>query len=95
MDTYNWLTQQADRVAVPRGAAGETRGAAAVVRQLAGRTRFAQPVLVDGAVGIVVAPRGHLVLLLHLMIRGGKIVEIEAIADPAQLHQVRLAVLSD
>ena len=86
---------RADRVAVSRGAAGETRGAAAVVRQLAGRTRFAQPVLVDGAVGVVVAPRGHLVLLLHLTIRGGKIVEIEAVADPAHLHQVRLAIPDD
>lgn len=83
---------RADRVAVSRGAAGETRGAAAVVRQLAGRTRFAQPVLVDGAMGIVVAPRGHLVLLLHLTIRHGKIAKIEAIAEPAHLRRVHLAI---
>ncbi len=86
---------RADRIAVSRGAAGETRGAAAVARQLAGRTRFARPVLVDGAVGVVVAPRGRLVLLLRLVIRGGKIAEIEAVADPAHLRQVRLAILDD
>jgi RNA polymerase sigma factor (sigma-70 family) len=88
---------RADRVAVSAGAAGEIRGAASVARQLAGRTRlgtrFARPVLVDGTVGLVVAPRGRLVLLLRLTIRGGKIAEIEAVADPAHLHQVRLAVL--
>jgi RNA polymerase sigma-70 factor (ECF subfamily) len=90
---------RADHVAVSRGAAGETCGAAAVARQLAGPTRFgtqfARPVLVDGTVGLVVAPRGHLVLLLRLTIRGGKIAEIEALADPAHLRQARLAVLDD
>jgi len=43
----------------------------------------------------VVAPRGRLLLLLRLMIKGGKIVEIEVVADPAHLHQVRLAVPDD
>ncbi len=86
---------RADRVAVSRGAAGEIRGVASVARQLAGRTRFARLVLVDGAVGLVVAPRGRLVLLLRLTIRHGKIAEIEAVADPAHLHQLRLAVLPD
>lgn len=86
---------RADRVAVSRGAAGEIRGAAAVVNQLAGRTQFARPVLVDGTVGIVVAPRGRLVLLLRLTIRGSKIAEIEAVADPAHLHQMHLAALDD
>ena len=47
--------------------------------------------LVDGKVGLVVAQRGRLLLLLRLVIRGGKIAEIEAVADPARLHQVRLA----
>ena len=90
---------RADRVAVSRGAAGgvagEIRGAAAVARLLTGRirlgARFARLVLVDGTVGLVVAPRGRLLLLLRLVIRGGKIAEIEAIADPAHLHQLRLS----
>lgn len=95
---------RADRVAVSRGAAGgvagEIRGAAAVAKLFTtGRTRFgtrfARPVLVDGTVGVVVAPRGRLLLLVRLMIRGGKIAEIEAVADPAHLHQVRLAAPDD
>jgi RNA polymerase sigma factor (sigma-70 family) len=95
---------RADRVAVSRGVAGgvagEIRGAAAVARLLTGRairlgTRFARPVLLDGTVGVVVAPRGRLLLLVRLVIRGGKIAEIEAVADSAHLHQVRLAVPDD
>jgi RNA polymerase sigma factor (sigma-70 family) len=89
---------RADRVAVSRGAAGEIRGAVAVAQQIIGRlrwTRFAQPVLVDGTVGLVVAPRGHLALLVRLTIKGDKIAAIDTLADPAHLHQVRLAVLDD
>jgi Sigma-70, region 4 len=87
---------RADRAAVSRGAARDIRGAQAVARaarHLLGRTPFAQPVLVDGAVGIVMAPRGWLLLLLRLTIRHGKIVAIDAVADPAHLHQLRLAIL--
>ena len=95
---------RADRVAVSRGAAGgvagEIRGAAAVARLLTtGRVRFgirfARTALVDGTVGVVVAPRGRLLFLVRLVIRGGKIAEIEAVADPAHLHQVRLAAPDD
>jgi RNA polymerase sigma factor (sigma-70 family) len=90
---------RADRVAVSRGVTGKIRGAASVARLLTGRTRldtrFARLVLMDGSVGLVIAPSGRLLLLLRLTIRDGKIVEIEAVADPASLHRVRLAVLSD
>lgn len=87
---------RADRVAVSRGWAEEIHGASFVSRMLTGRTRlgirFARPVLVDGTGGVVVAPRGRLVLLLRLTMKGDKIAEIEAVADPAHLQQVRLAV---
>jgi RNA polymerase sigma factor (sigma-70 family) len=95
------IVVRSDRAAVSRGAAREIRGAQAVARvaraarHLLGHTRFAQPVLVDGAVGIVVAPRGGLRFLLRLTIRHGKIVAIDTVADPAHLHQLRLAVLPD
>jgi hypothetical protein len=86
---------RADRAAVSRGAAGESRGAVAVARQIAGRVQGVRPVLVNGAVGLVVAPRGRLVLLLRLTIRHGRIVAIDAVADPTHLHQLRLSVLDD
>src|SRR4051794_2212000 len=91
-----------DRAAVSRGAAQEIRGAQAVARAfrlLLGRTQLAQLVLVDGAVGIVIAdplsPRGWLLFLLRLTIRSGKIGAIDVVADPVHLHQLRLAVLPD
>src|SRR5947208_3429018 len=41
------------------------------------------------------ARHGRLFLVLSLTIRHGKIVEIDAVADPAHLRQLRLSVLDD
>lgn len=87
---------RADHVAVSRGVVREVCGAQAVARgarQLLERMPFAQPVLVDGTVGIVIAPRGRLLLLLRLTIRDGKIATVDAITDPEHLRQLHLAVL--
>ena len=59
------------------------------------RVRFTQPALVNGAVGLVMAPRGRLFLVLGFTITDGKITEIDVIADPDRLRQVDLAVLDD
>jgi RNA polymerase sigma-70 factor (ECF subfamily) len=85
-----------DRAAVPSGAATEFRGAAVVAKRAAkGGARAAQPALVNGAVGVVVAPRGRLMMVLGFTIARGRIVEIDAIADPERLRQLGLAVLTD
>src|SRR5215213_3843165 len=87
---------RSDRGAVPAGASREVRGARAVARRAAKeRARAARPALVNGAVGVVVAPRGRLLMVLGFTIRGGKIVEIDAMADPARLRKLDLAVLDD
>jgi RNA polymerase sigma factor (sigma-70 family) len=86
---------RADRSLAHAGAAREVHGAAAVARQFAGRARAARPALVNGAVGAIVAPHGRLMMVLRLTITHGKIAAIEAIADPAQLGQLDLAVLDD
>jgi RNA polymerase sigma factor (sigma-70 family) len=87
---------RADPSAVPPGASREIRGAAAVAMRAAkGRARAAQPALVNGAVGVVVAPRGRLLMVLSFTIERGRIVEIDAIADPARLRQIDLTVLND
>jgi RNA polymerase sigma factor (sigma-70 family) len=89
---------RADLSAVHAGASPsrELRGAPAVAgRALKGRARAARPALVNGAVGVVVAPRGRLLMVLGFTIRGGKIVNIDAIADPARLRQLDLALLDD
>ena len=84
-----------DQVATRKGAAREARGASAIARLFVGRASGARTALVDGAVAAIVAPRGHLFLVLNFTIRNDKIVEIEAVADPARLRQLHLAVLDD
>jgi RNA polymerase sigma factor (sigma-70 family) len=90
------VVRRADRAALPAGAATELRGAQPVAEETrtnAVRARFARPALVNGTVGIVVAPRGRLLLALSLTIKDDKITEIDVIADPPRLHQLDLAVL--
>ena len=84
-----------DGAASPKGVSREVRGTPAVARQFSGRAQGARTALVDGAVAALVAPRGHLFLVLNFTIRHDKIVEIEAVADPARLRQLHLAVLDD
>jgi len=85
-----------DRPALPSGALRETRGAATVARRaMVGGARAAQPALVNGAVGVIVAPRGRLLMVLLFTISGGKIAAIDAVADPERLRHLDLAVLDD
>ncbi len=84
-----------DITAVPAGASPEVRGAASVARQFSGGAQGARPALVNGAVGLVVARQGRLFLVLNLTVTRGKIVEINVVADPARLRQLRLSVLDD
>jgi RNA polymerase sigma factor (sigma-70 family) len=87
---------RSDRPALPTGAPRETYGAAAVARRaMVGGARAARPALVNGAVGVIVAPRGRLLMVLDFTIGDGKIVAIDAIADPARLKQLDLALLAD
>jgi RNA polymerase sigma factor (sigma-70 family) len=84
-----------ERSAVPAGKSGEIRGAASVARLFSGRAQETQLALVNGSIGIIVAPRGRLMLVLGLTITNGKISEINVISDHAHLSQLRLLVLSD
>jgi hypothetical protein len=82
---------------VPPGMPTEARGAQAVARRavMAGsnRAQFAELALVDGAVGVLIAPRGRLRLVLRFTFERGKIASIDVIADPARLDALDLAVL--
>ena len=85
---------RSDAAAAKRAVPREVRGVEAVAPlAMRGRARAAQPVLVNGAVGVVVAPRGHLMMVLDFTIRDGKIIAIDAIADPERLAELELAVL--
>jgi RNA polymerase sigma-70 factor (ECF subfamily) len=72
------------------------RGAEAVAanaRAFSANSRFAEPALIDGAVGIVVAPKARLALVLRFGVVGDKIAEIAIEADPQRLSRLSLAVL--
>src|SRR5580700_1261324 len=88
---------RADRSALPPGVPTEARGAEVVARRalLAGpdRARFAELALVDGAIGLVVAPRGRLRLVLGFTFKGARIGRIDVIASRARLDALALAVL--
>jgi len=82
--------------AAAAGTAMTLRGAqtvAANARAFSANARFAEHALVDGAVGIVVAPKGKLALVLRFGVVGDKITEIDIDADPQRLRRFSLAVL--
>jgi hypothetical protein len=54
--------------------------------------RFAAPALVDGRVGLVVAPRGRLLAAIALTIKDEKITEVDAVADPLRPRRLDPAV---
>jgi len=74
-----------------RGAQNWARGAIAFSRQI----RSAQPALVDGSVGIILAPRGRLLRALRFTIEQGKIVEVDVIVNPERLRELEVAVLDE
>ena len=87
-----------DAAAARPGAPTEIHGAlnfakgAVTFSQMAG---MVEPMLVNGAVGLVWAPEGKASRALSFAIRDGKIAEVEIIAEPARLRDLELAVLRD
>jgi ketosteroid isomerase-like protein len=71
-------------------------GARAVAERAWRYTRLApyvRPALINGAAGVVVTPKGRPFSVLAFTVRGGKIVAIDALSDPARLAALDLAVL--
>ncbi|MEV6426423.1 sigma-70 family RNA polymerase sigma factor [Nocardia sp. NPDC051463] len=92
------VVRTADPAALPAGMALVARGADAVAKEtllLRNRSQVATIALVNGAVGIIVAPRGRLLLALTVSVEGDRIAAYEVYADPARLRQLELAVLPD
>jgi RNA polymerase sigma factor (sigma-70 family) len=83
---------RADRVVVRTGAAGEVRGAAAVAATFSGRARGARPALIDGAAGAVWAPGGQPRVVFDFTVAGGRITDIELLADPEHLALMELVL---
>ena len=81
---------------VPSGAPTEIRGAAVWAKGAVAYghlARLTQPALVDGAIGVVVAPQGRLVRALRFTIANAKITEIEVIGNPARLGELDVSIV--
>lgn len=90
------VVRRVDPAVLPAGSALLVRGARAVAEEtvvLGRRAHFAAPALLDGAVGIVVAPRGRLTLALTVTVTGTRIAAYEVIASPERLRSIRYAVV--
>jgi RNA polymerase sigma-70 factor (ECF subfamily) len=72
-----------------RGARNWAQGAIAFSRS----ARFVEAVLVNGSVGLVLAPHGRLLRALSFKIDGEKIVEVDIIARPDRLNQLDLGIV--
>jgi RNA polymerase sigma-70 factor (ECF subfamily) len=86
----------ADGAAGPAGVARTIRGAQAVAqgaRAAAMRSRYGRVALVNGAPGLVMAPRGRLVVALAFTFGEDRITAIDVIADPERLAGLDLGVL--
>jgi RNA polymerase sigma factor (sigma-70 family) len=77
------------------------QGAAAVARQaltgLAATLRGVdlRPALVNGAAGVVATVRGRPITVISFTVAGGRIAEIDAIADPDRIRRITAAAVPD
>ena len=88
------LVVRADMAA---GAPTEVRGAAVWAKGAVAYghlARLTQPALVDGAIGVVVAPDGRLVRALRFTIVDGRITEIEVIGNPERLGELDVSIVT-
>jgi hypothetical protein len=90
------VVRHADLAAVSANAPLELRGAEHVVEEtllLWRNAQHAAPALVDGRIGLIVAPFGQLRAVIAMTIRAGRITAYTVTADPARLARIQIAVL--
>jgi RNA polymerase sigma-70 factor (ECF subfamily) len=80
-----------------RGAQNWAKSALAYQRShpVAQFARSVQPALVDGSVGIILAPRGRLSRVLRFTVADGKIREVEIIVSPERLRALEIRTLGE
>jgi RNA polymerase sigma factor (sigma-70 family) len=91
-------TRAHDPAAVAPGTDRELKGASTWARQLIAmsrglRLRFVQLAVINGSVGLLVAPGGKLSRVLAFTFSSDKITRLEAIGDAARLSELDIAVL--
>ena len=90
------IVLRADSGAAMVAASRELRGAAEVAKQALAFRRFAagsRVALVNGAIGVVNLQDGKPFAVMGITVAGGKIVELDILADPERLSRLDLAVL--
>jgi RNA polymerase sigma factor (sigma-70 family) len=89
-------TRMAGGAADAVDAVREVRGALTWVKQFIAMSRglrFIQPALIDGSVGLILAPRGKLARALTFTFANAKVTRVEVIGDPARLRELHIAML--
>jgi RNA polymerase sigma-70 factor (ECF subfamily) len=82
---------RADTGAAGPGASAVVRGAAAVASRalmFSQMTPLVRPALVNGVAGVVVEHEGRPFSVMSFTVRNGKVVEIDALADPERLAEL-------
>jgi RNA polymerase sigma factor (sigma-70 family) len=91
------VVRRVDATALSPGVAAELRGARAVAEgtvTLAARSQLAELALVNGEVGIVLAPDGRLFLAITFTSEADRITSYDVVADPDRLGRLSFGVLS-
>jgi SnoaL-like domain len=82
----------------PEGGSQELRGAEAVARQASfygGLGLDVRPVIVNGTAGAISFLEGRPFSIGAVTVRGGRIVEMDILADPERLQELDLSILDD
>ena len=90
------LVFHADVTSRAPGSTGEVRGAETWARnavKYARSLRFAQAALINGRIGLVLAPHGKLFRAMTFTFAAGKIASIDVLGDPQQLAAMELGAL--
>jgi RNA polymerase sigma factor (sigma-70 family) len=84
----------ADAAATTRELRGASTWATQMIALSRGlKPRFVQSALINGSVGVILAPRGKLSRALIFTFANAKILQVEVIGDPARLRELDIAVL--
>ncbi|MCX5185546.1 sigma-70 family RNA polymerase sigma factor [Streptomyces sp. NBC_00268] len=89
---------RADKAVIPTPEPVVARGAHTVAKgamAATGRAAFTGVALIDGTVGLAMAPRGRLSVVLAFTIADGLVTEIDVIAEPERLTGLEIAVLDN
>lgn len=73
----------------------EVRGAAEVAKLFSGSAQAARIAMVNGEIGIVVAPRGRLLLVLVPTVENGKITALDVVGGADRLRDLKLGVVAE